>query len=143
MTDRPTITSSRGTPQPNPRYFGLKGGTWRELQKLLDENAKLREEAKKAARQFQARGSVLNTVFADRKSPIAYGYDEKLAVYFNQSPLLNVAVDQLVAGDNSSLSIMHDALVYALLKGTVDSAEPWSRAPISRTAGSASISGTW
>jgi hypothetical protein len=43
------------------------------------------------ARQFQARGSVLNTVFADRKSPIAYGYDEKLAVYFNQSPLLNVA----------------------------------------------------
>jgi hypothetical protein len=45
-----------------------------------------------AARQFQARGSVLNTVFADRTSPIAYGYDEKLAVYFNQSPLLNVAV---------------------------------------------------
>ena len=44
-----------------------------------------------AANQFQARGSVLNTVFADRKSPISYGYDEKLAVYFNQSPLLNVA----------------------------------------------------
>jgi hypothetical protein len=43
------------------------------------------------ARQFQARGSVLNTVFADRRSPIAYGYDERLAVYFNQSPLLNVA----------------------------------------------------
>ena len=43
------------------------------------------------ARQLQARGSVLNTTFADRKSPIAYGYDEKLAVYFNQSPLLQVA----------------------------------------------------
>jgi len=43
------------------------------------------------ARQFQARGSVLNTVFADRRSPIAYGYDEGLAVYFNQSPILNVA----------------------------------------------------
>ena len=43
------------------------------------------------ARQLQARGSVLNTVFADRRSPIAYGYDERLAVYFNQSPLLNVA----------------------------------------------------
>ena len=41
---------------------------------------------------LQARGSVMNTVFADRKSPIAYGYDEKLAVYFNQSPLLQVAV---------------------------------------------------
>lgn len=39
---------------------------------------------------LKARGSVLNTVFADRNSPIAYGYDERLAVYFNQSPLLNV-----------------------------------------------------
>jgi DNA-binding transcriptional MocR family regulator len=46
------------------------------------------------------------------------------------APLLNVPVDQLVAGDNSSLSIMHDALVYALLKGTVDSAEPWGKQPI-------------
>jgi DNA-binding transcriptional MocR family regulator len=46
------------------------------------------------------------------------------------APLLNVPVDQLVAGDNSSLSIMHDSLVYALLKGTVDSVEPWSKAPI-------------
>lgn len=40
---------------------------------------------------LKARGSVLNTVFADRGSPIAYGYDERLAVYFNQSPLLNVS----------------------------------------------------
>ena len=46
------------------------------------------------------------------------------------APLLNVPVDQLVAGDNSSLSIMHDTLVYALLKGTVDSADPWSKSPI-------------
>jgi DNA-binding transcriptional MocR family regulator len=46
------------------------------------------------------------------------------------APLLNVPVDQFVAGDNSSLSIMHDTLVYALLRGTVDSAEPWSRMPI-------------
>lgn len=40
---------------------------------------------------LQARGTVVSTVFADRKSPIAYGYDERLAVYFNQTPLLNVA----------------------------------------------------
>jgi DNA-binding transcriptional MocR family regulator len=46
------------------------------------------------------------------------------------APLLNVPVDQLIAGDNSSLSIMHDTLVYALLKGTVDSVEPWSKSPI-------------
>lgn len=39
------------------------------------------------ARQMQARGSVLNATFADRKSPIAYGYDTKLAVYFNQAPI--------------------------------------------------------
>ena len=40
---------------------------------------------------LQARGTVVSTVFADRKSPIAYGYDERLSVYFNQTPLLNVA----------------------------------------------------
>ena len=40
---------------------------------------------------LQARGSVYNTTFADRKSPIAYGYDDKLAVYFNQSPLFQVS----------------------------------------------------
>ena len=40
---------------------------------------------------LQARGSVYSAVFADRKSPIAYGYDEKLAVYFNQTPLIQVS----------------------------------------------------
>jgi hypothetical protein len=43
------------------------------------------------ARNLQARGSVINTAFADRGSPISYGYDEKLAVYFSQAPLLQVA----------------------------------------------------
>jgi hypothetical protein len=56
MTDRLTIASSRGTPQPNPRYFGFKGATWRELQKLRDEGAKLREEAKKAALEWREAG---------------------------------------------------------------------------------------
>jgi hypothetical protein len=37
-----------------------------------------------------ARGSILRGTFADMKSPIAYGYDDKdLAVYFNQDPVLN------------------------------------------------------
>lgn len=40
--------------------------------------------------------------------------------------LLNVPVAQLVAGDNASLGVMHDTLVYSLLKGTVDSAAPWA-----------------
>ena len=43
------------------------------------------------SRTLMARGSVMNATFADRKSPIAYGYDEKLAVYFNQAPLLQVS----------------------------------------------------
>ena len=34
---------------------------------------------------------VLKSVFADRKSPIAYGYDsDALAIYFSQGPVLNV-----------------------------------------------------
>src|SRR4029079_5452387 len=40
---------------------------------------------------LQARGSVYNATFADRKSPIAYGYGESLAIYFNQAPLLQVS----------------------------------------------------
>ncbi|MFZ1700710.1 MAG: M14 family zinc carboxypeptidase [Pyrinomonadaceae bacterium] len=39
---------------------------------------------------LQVRGSVVNATVADKKSPIAYGYDDKLAVYFNQAPLLQV-----------------------------------------------------
>jgi hypothetical protein len=49
----PTISSSRGARQPNPRFFGFKGGAWRELQKLLDEGEKLRGEAKNAYRELQ------------------------------------------------------------------------------------------
>jgi hypothetical protein len=40
---------------------------------------------------LQARGSIYNSTFADRKSPIAYGYDAGLPIYFNQTPLLQVA----------------------------------------------------
>ena len=35
-------------------------------------------------------------------------------------PLLSIPPAQLVAGDNASLSIMHDTLVFSLLKGTTD-----------------------
>jgi hypothetical protein len=37
-----------------------------------------------------ARGSIMRGVFADKKSPIAYGFDgNQLPVYFNQDPVLN------------------------------------------------------
>ena len=35
------------------------------------------------------RGSVLRGVFSDRRSPIAYGYDAQVPVYFSQAPVLN------------------------------------------------------
>jgi hypothetical protein len=39
-----------------------------------------------------ARGAIMRGVFADLKSPIAYGYDGKdLPVYFSQDPVFNVA----------------------------------------------------
>ncbi len=41
--------------------------------------------------QLQARGSIYNAKFADRRSPIAYGYDETLPIYFNQAPLFQVS----------------------------------------------------
>jgi len=42
-------------------------------------------------RQLQARGSVYNATFSDRRSPIAYGYADTLPIYFNQAPLFQVA----------------------------------------------------
>jgi hypothetical protein len=42
-------------------------------------------------RQLQARGSIFNATFADRRSPIAYGYGETLPLYFNQTPVFQVA----------------------------------------------------
>jgi hypothetical protein len=45
-----------------------------------------------AARDLKARGSVLLSSISDKKSPITYGYGDKLAVYFNQAPVFNVSM---------------------------------------------------
>lgn len=42
------------------------------------------------ARELKARGSVLLAAAADPKSPILYGYGEKLPVYFNAAPIFDV-----------------------------------------------------
>jgi hypothetical protein len=42
--------------------------------------------------QLQARGSIVNTTVDDHRSPIAYGYDDTVAVYFNQSPVFRVSL---------------------------------------------------
>jgi hypothetical protein len=39
---------------------------------------------------LNAKGSVLQAQFADRSSPLAYGYEDKLAVYFSQAPVFQV-----------------------------------------------------
>lgn len=49
-------------------------------------------------RLLQARGSIYNARFSDRKSPIAYGYEETMPIYFNQAPLFQVASGVLVGG---------------------------------------------
>ncbi|HTV59688.1 MAG TPA: aminotransferase class I/II-fold pyridoxal phosphate-dependent enzyme [Verrucomicrobiae bacterium] len=41
--------------------------------------------------------------------------------------ILGAPAEQVVVANNSSLALMHDAITYALLKGTCDSAAPWSR----------------
>jgi len=43
-------------------------------------------------RNLQARGAVYNASVEDKKSPIAYGYDDRVAVYFNQAPVFRVAL---------------------------------------------------
>lgn len=46
-----------------------------------------------------ARGTLLRGVVTDKTSPIAYGFDAQLPVYFNQNPVLNVSgVGGLFAG---------------------------------------------
>jgi DNA-binding transcriptional MocR family regulator len=43
------------------------------------------------------------------------------------SGILGAPPEEVVVADNSSLALMHDTVVYALLKGTCDSAIPWSK----------------
>ena len=41
------------------------------------------------------------------------------------APIMQVPVAQVVAGDNASLAMMHDNLVFALFHGVADSEQPW------------------
>ncbi len=43
------------------------------------------------------------------------------------APIYDVTPDRVVIGGNTSLGLMHDAVVYSLLQGTCDSARPWSK----------------
>jgi DNA-binding transcriptional MocR family regulator len=41
--------------------------------------------------------------------------------------MMGTTPEQVVVANNSSLALMHDTVVYSLLKGTCDSAAPWSK----------------
>src|SRR5271156_6613767 len=43
------------------------------------------------------------------------------------SRMMGAAPEQIVVANNSSLALMHDTIVYALLKGTCDSVTSWSK----------------
>jgi DNA-binding transcriptional MocR family regulator len=43
------------------------------------------------------------------------------------SGIMGAPAEQVIAANNSSLALMHDTVIYALLKGTCDSTAPWSR----------------
>jgi len=45
--------------------------------------------------------------------------------------LVGVPVEQIVLGNNASLALMHDTIVFALLKGMCDSEKPWGKEEIS------------
>jgi DNA-binding transcriptional MocR family regulator len=43
------------------------------------------------------------------------------------SGIMGAVPEQVVVANNSSLALMHDTVIYSLLKGTCDSATPWSK----------------
>jgi DNA-binding transcriptional MocR family regulator len=45
------------------------------------------------------------------------------------APVFGVSADRVVIGENASLSLMHDAVAFSLLKGNCDSERPWSKEP--------------
>jgi len=54
------------------------------------------------ARQLRASGGIYRAVTRDSKSPIAYGYADTLAVYFNQTPLFQVDTSTEVPEDQDA-----------------------------------------
>jgi DNA-binding transcriptional MocR family regulator len=62
-----------------------------------------------------------------RNYGILQGLPEARALF---SKTLGAPVDRIAATDNSSLAVMQDCVVWALLKGVPGSTAPWSQAPM-------------
>ena len=56
-----------------------------------------------------------------------HGLPELRAIF---GELLGIPVQNLIAGNNASLEIMHDLVVFSLLHGAVDSPRPWREEPV-------------
>jgi DNA-binding transcriptional MocR family regulator len=56
----------------------------------------------------------------------AHGLPELRGIF---GELLGIPVDQLIAGNNASLELMHDVIAFSLLYGNADAARPWSKEP--------------
>jgi aspartate/methionine/tyrosine aminotransferase len=61
-----------------------------------------------------------------RNYGVLQGLPEARALF---SPMLGAPPGQIFVADNSSLAVMHDSIVWALLKGVPGSVEPWGKAP--------------
>ncbi len=55
-----------------------------------------------------------------------HGLPELRAIF---GELLSIPVPNLIAGNNASLELMHDTVVFSLLHGGVDSSRPWIQEP--------------
>ena len=55
-----------------------------------------------------------------------HGLPELRAIF---GELLSIPVPNLIAGNNASLELMHDVVVFSLLHGGVDSSRPWCHEP--------------
>src|ERR1700744_3549346 len=58
-----------------------------------------------------------------RNYGVLQGLPEARALF---APMLGAPANQIFVADNSSLAVMHDCIVWALLKGVPGSTEPWS-----------------
>jgi DNA-binding transcriptional MocR family regulator len=56
-----------------------------------------------------------------------HGLPELRAIF---GELLGIGVPNLIAGNNASLEMMHDVIVFSLLHGGVDSPRPWVAEPV-------------
>jgi DNA-binding transcriptional MocR family regulator len=63
-----------------------------------------------------------------RNYGVLQGLPEARALF---SPMLGAPPNQIFVADNASLAVMHDTIVWALLKGVPGGSEPWIRQPIS------------